>query len=385
MNDPPLTEALLESLLFEDEGAALDFKRGPYLFEGAEHHQKAELLKDILAFANAFRRATAYILIGVEDVPGGRGIVHGVDRHPDDASLQQFVNEKTNRPVVFRYRARKVDDRQVGVIEIPVQARPLYLTKDYSKLKAHAVYVRRGSSTSEATPDEVARMGAHVPTSPSPEIEVALGHAGADLRLGLHLEATGVSFGCPASIPDYASGPALPYGGVLDMGSNRNYWREFAAYAQDVGRLRCFQVVVDNVGAVPVRAGRVILRAPRGEGLLLADHASSRPNTSPYGNLAHLMANVGPHAWDVVERGGAWEASADTGTVLPGGSLWTPKLFIGAKESGRYALDLAILGENIAEPLRLQASVALKVRKADLSFEAIRAWHDGSPPPELLV
>lgn len=55
MIDLPLTNALVESLLYEDEGATLDFKQTSYLFEGAERHQKAELLKDILAFANAFR------------------------------------------------------------------------------------------------------------------------------------------------------------------------------------------------------------------------------------------------------------------------------------------------------------------------------------------
>ena len=386
MNEHPLTAELLESLLYEDEGAALDFKRDPYPFEGAERHQKAELLKDVLAFANAFRRATAYILVGVEDVPGGRGVVHGIDRHPDDASLQQFVNEKTNRPVVFRYRARQIDGEQVGVIEIPVQPRPLYLTKDYGKLKARAVYVRRGSSTSEATPEEIARMGAALPTSPSPELEVALGRAEADLRLGLHLEASSISFQLPASIPDFVSGPAMPGGGVLDLGgSNRSYWRDFAAYARDVGRLRSFQVVVDNAGTVPVHRGRIVLRAPKSGGLLVTKHAAPVPDTSPYGNLSHLVANVGPNAWDIVERGEAWEASADTGTVLPGGSVWTPELFVGADKSGRYALDVAVLGENLPEPHRLQASVTLDVRKVDLPFEAIRAWHSGSPPHDPLA
>jgi len=53
-----------------------------------------------------------------------------------------------------------VDGREIGVIEIPLQERPLYLTKDYGRLQKGVVYIRRGSSTAEATPDEVAKMGA---------------------------------------------------------------------------------------------------------------------------------------------------------------------------------------------------------------------------------
>ena len=70
-----MNSALLEELLNEDEGSTLDFKRDQYPFEGADDDLKAELLKDILAFVNAWRRTDAYILIGVEEVKGGRSKV----------------------------------------------------------------------------------------------------------------------------------------------------------------------------------------------------------------------------------------------------------------------------------------------------------------------
>ena len=97
----PLDLQLLESLFHEAEGASLDFKSTQYRFENAHDGDKAELLKDILAFANSWRRTTAYILIGVEEVKGGRSNVVGVEKHLDDASLHQFVNGKTQRPVEF--------------------------------------------------------------------------------------------------------------------------------------------------------------------------------------------------------------------------------------------------------------------------------------------
>ena len=92
---------LIEQLLLEDEGAALDFKRKQYPFVGASKEEKSELLKDVLAFANAFRRSDAYILVGVEEQRGARSEVVGVSTHLDDANLQQFVNSKTQAPVTF--------------------------------------------------------------------------------------------------------------------------------------------------------------------------------------------------------------------------------------------------------------------------------------------
>jgi predicted HTH transcriptional regulator len=98
-----MNAALMEELLNEEESSTLDFKLGEYLFDRVADDVKSELLKDILAFANAWRRTDAYILIGVDDVKGGRGKVVGVSSHLDDARIQQFVNSKSNRPVIFSY------------------------------------------------------------------------------------------------------------------------------------------------------------------------------------------------------------------------------------------------------------------------------------------
>ena len=150
---------VLEQLLHEEEGPALDFKRDQYTFEGADNDAKGELLKDILAFANAWRRTTAYVLIGVDEVKGGRSKVIGVTAHLDDAQLHQFVNSNTQRPVEFSYLPFRTDDGEIGAIEIPVQERPIYLTKRFERLDTNAVYKRDSSTTAIATPDKIARMG----------------------------------------------------------------------------------------------------------------------------------------------------------------------------------------------------------------------------------
>lgn len=150
----------IEALLWEDESTTLDFKAAQYPFAGATDDQKGEIIKDLLAFANAFRRDDAYILLGVHDQQGGRATITGVSNHLEDASLQQLVNKKTNRTLEFSYHALTIDSQQIGAIRIPRQLRPTYLKQDFGELQARTVYLRHGSSTSIASPEEIARMGA---------------------------------------------------------------------------------------------------------------------------------------------------------------------------------------------------------------------------------
>ena len=149
----------LETLLSMEEGPSLDSKREQYRFNKATNESKNELLKDILAFANAQRDCTAHILIGVEDVKGGRSKVVGVESHLEDASLQEFVNVRTNRPVEFSYFPFSVEGKSIGVISIPIQQRPVWTRSTYGLVKAKEVYIRHGSSNQLASPDEIAAMG----------------------------------------------------------------------------------------------------------------------------------------------------------------------------------------------------------------------------------
>src|ERR1039457_6555042 len=112
-----MTNQLFESLLFEEEGTMIDFKRAQYRFVKASDDDKSELVKDILGFANAWRRTKAYILVGVEEVRGGKSNVIGIPatEHLDDHALQQFINYLVNTPVRFNYRAFSYQGKQVGI------------------------------------------------------------------------------------------------------------------------------------------------------------------------------------------------------------------------------------------------------------------------------
>jgi predicted HTH transcriptional regulator len=146
---------IVRDLLTEDESTTLDYKAARYPLDTEE--QRGELIKDLLAFANTARGKDAFILLGVKEVQGGRSTVHGIASHHADAHLQQLVNDKTNRTLIFSYHAVELEGKQVGVLRIPPQVGPTYVRTDYGKLRANCVYVRRGSSTAILSPDEVAR------------------------------------------------------------------------------------------------------------------------------------------------------------------------------------------------------------------------------------
>ena len=233
-----MTPKQIEFLLDEDEGTSLDFKRDQYKFEGASKEDKSELLKDILAFANAFRRSDAYILVGVEEVRAGRSRVVGIGAHLDDAKLQQFVNSKTKNPVTFSYREATHDGRTIGIIYIPVQTRPIYSKVDYGRVRKETVYLRRGSSTDTAKPDEIARMGtvaADWAGQPSVELNLVDRSTGANLgdRVSIN-RCTWYDIPIDMEIPDYRPSTGFRIGNVEFVNSspdvNADYLRDVAAY-----------------------------------------------------------------------------------------------------------------------------------------------------------
>lgn len=163
-----LTLEQIRELVLEGESNHLDFKREQYHFVGLSgpdgDKEKAKLLKDVLAFANAFRKDPAFILVGVDESLPRDQSVAGIPSQDviDDATLQQFVNSKTNRPIPFRaYTVSCSDSRVVEVLEIDPCAndRPFYLKKGFGGIAADDVWFRSSSSNTKATPEILFRMG----------------------------------------------------------------------------------------------------------------------------------------------------------------------------------------------------------------------------------
>lgn len=159
-----LNEEKIQQLNLQGESNCVDYKCAQYAFIHAEDEKKAELLKDVLCFANSFREEPAYILIGVVEESSGLGTVCGIqdDEVIDDSKLQEFINSKTNKPIPFSaYPIRTTSGKLLQIIEIDrcLGTRPYYLKRDYNWLHHNDVWTRTGTSSHIASPDEIAEMG----------------------------------------------------------------------------------------------------------------------------------------------------------------------------------------------------------------------------------
>jgi predicted HTH transcriptional regulator len=169
----------LSSLLQRSEGDSLDFKRDNYRFRNGTDDEKSELLKDIVALANAWKATDAYIIIGVEESHGKASKLVGLTPDLNDSDAQQFVNAKTNRLVTFAVEHHKHEGHTLTVVRVTQkQSRPIFLTKNYGKLRKNVVYVRHGSSTDEASPDEIAEMAKQEIAVSAPDVKLRIQFAG---------------------------------------------------------------------------------------------------------------------------------------------------------------------------------------------------------------
>jgi hypothetical protein len=372
----------IEELLNEDESTSLDFKREQYPFVGASAEEKSELLKDILAFGNAWRRTDAYILIGVEEVKGGRSKVVGIVDHLDEASLQQFVNGKTNRPIDFSYHALLFEGKQLGIIQIPLQERPFFLERKYGKLSANVVYIRRGSSTDCANPDEIAKMGARAVASRRvPFIHLEFAEVESRIRLGRNpvLESKVLVF------PDTSQIPTVERGGlftsVVEM-ANPDYYREFAEYLLLTELLNPIGFVLENAGTTTALNVRVEIVKPKEEGLLILDSSgypiqpnySMIPAVSRVGGLRNTL--IAEDVTTVAETDRGWEISAKISSIQPKAEAWSEAFYVGSVQPCSIELEASIYADNLPEPLKVPLTLSFTTCRRTITVEEFKSIAD---------
>lgn len=370
---------LFEQLLYEEESTTLDFKRQQYRFAKASDEENSELLKDILGFSNAWRRATAYILIGAEEVRGGRSAVVGISEsdHLDDHSLQQFVNSLTNRPVQFHYEAFGVEGKQVGIITIPVQERPLYLNRDFGRLRKTDVYVRRGSSTDPtrpATPDEIASMylGAR---STIAELHVEFADVAKNRELG-----TSICWDCElcevqpqneipdVSDTDLASRHKAAWATGFDLVNlpNEDYLRELAEYECAKRLFRPARLAITNIGSVAAQNVYVEITVPiAARSFILQDTEMPEPPVL-YHSLVRLP-DVPPIARTIRSEPGQVGVARDDdlcrievscGHLQPGRCVWSDAFYIGKAFTGDLHVQGLIFADNLPQPTAFTLTVS---------------------------
>ena len=374
----PLNANLLEGLLHEGEGTALDFKSAQYPFVNADVGEKAELIKDILAFANSWRRTTAYILVGVGEAKGGRSKVVGVEYHLDDASLHQFLNEKTQRPVDFSYQIVPIEGATIGAIEIPLQERPTYLTKRFGPLRELVVFIRDGSSTRVATPNEIAKMGAADVLGETPHL--TLQWAALDERIALPSPYTVSALVLEPPLPPHTfvrPGPRFP---VTDPFSNPSYSQEVIAYAAERAFFTGLGLRLKNQSSVVSKRIRFIGHVAKSAGIVIQDWIDGPPSRDRLigqGLSESMFRSPQDIDLNVQDYGDRWEIEIDFGDVRPRDEAWTTNgLFIGTMNSGAISLQGELRGDNLPEPLMCELEVRVEVERRAMGVSDVAPYLD---------
>ena len=372
---------LIEHLLHEEEGVHLDFKRDQYAFRGADVHGKSELLKDILSFVNAWRRSTAYILIGVEEIKGARSKAVGVSTQLNDADLQQFVNSKTQRPVHFAYRAVHFDSVDIGIIEIPIQQRPVYVDKTFGKVKQGEVYLRRGSSTATVLPDEIAKMGIAMGdwgSTGAPQL--VLEWADIDGKTIVPSPSTVRSLILEPLLPDKTFAPAESIKDILlfDPALNPYYSRELIGYVAKHSFFQPLGLWLHNDSEVTGRRIRFVGSISKFCGVEIRNQIGKLPSPQrgalSIGDLSLSIRRPGeadtyPTLKEYDDR---WEVTIDFGDIRPQESIWSSgSIFVGSRNSVSTTLEGKLLGDNIRRPISCVLAVTFEVERRAMEVEDV--------------
>lgn len=382
-----MTNELFESLLFEEEGTTIDFKKEQYRFVNAGDDEKSELLKDILGFANAWRRAKAYILVGVEDVRGDKSNVAGIPASDqlEDHSLQQFVNSLVNTPIHFQYRAFSYQGIQVGIFVFDEgQKRPVYLKRNYGTLEKEKVYVRRGSSTTPSKPaslDEIALMGAGKPRDRA-ELLVEFAHIDRDDAIGarIHMKCEFCSVPEAKDIPKLRDPHEHPFGIRTDFlrSHNANYYYELAEYEAMTRLCRPVRLTVKNIGEVAANNVRVELVVPMGFGLLPTEDLPEKPEKEEMAG-ARAMRGIrsvhrrDPGEVDIDQNDDRFRIEIDCKDLQPGRRVWSDTFYIGAGQSGDYPIQGYVFADNLPAPQEFTLTVTADVAHTTLTIAELCA------------
>lgn len=344
-----ISEEQLNQLCLQGESNCVDYKRAQYAFVRGADEQKAELLKDVLCFANSIRKTPAYILIGVDEESSGIGTICGIreDEVIDDSKLQEFINSKTNRRIPFSaYPFITASGKILQIIELDVciVGRPFYLKKKFACLNHNDVWMRIGSSSHIASPDDIAAMGrAASEVENTPDIKTALLSENGDAN---YLTSVDIISSVEKQVNSSRRGTDALFG-VSD--SDCYKWLKSV-----VSKLH-FRLEVENVSHVNAEDLRCEYKLICEDGCVVESKEPISGNGQSYLDaLSHVSvfkksSNLRPKERD--------ECAAD--------------LYFDVLHDGEFKIEVIVYGKNIPEPIRRTFSYFVSVKKVKLSMEGV--------------
>ena len=361
-------EDLIDRLLYTGEGTTLDYKREGYVTDGSDDFKKSELLKDILAFSNTWRTEPAYILIGFDE---SEQEFYPVSRHPDDSRLQQFINGKTNKHVVFSYRAVTYKKQVLGLYTIEVQERPIYAKKKYGIVEKDVVYVRYGSSTAIADPTQIAKMGALEAikgATGEPLLSVELVSIGDQKSLN-----SGISFAYTHLLMDEYPDYTVATHGYLKLNErlvNRNYYRDMALYQQEQAGAFGFRMNLMNRGTASANGVRVHLCFEPPGTLRVKAELEDVPSIDFLPKIPSLATLLKPPFDEHIEPDRLTTVFS-FGKIHAGESSPSGDIFLITPSSELNSIQVRIHADELRAPIVFNVSATIKTTTQNLSFDEL--------------
>lgn len=384
MNPPDIT-----TLLNMSESDALDFKSGQYKFwNPATDDEKSELLKDIIAFANSFKTGDAFIVIGVTEKNQRKDQVVGVRAHLKDNEVQQFVNAKTNRRIAFLVHSTTAEGQPIDIIQIAQkQERPICLTKTFGKVKANEVWVRVGSSSATATPDQIAAMARADQNAILGETRITLEWAQPKTRthLGSEVTLTGARLVTPPPAnPNPKPIRSMPFERTLAQLSSLeqfmlpaqpvSFSANFGPSADELLRyhqlraLACpIRIWLKNLGAKNAANVNVKIVLPKVDGLMLYDEWTFPKK--PRGEFEFFSnASLMPVHTHVNETASEWIIEVSAKTIQPQDEFWSSDdIYIAATSNQTLDAAATIFADDLAKPIEVALKIHTKIIEREFS------------------
>lgn len=126
---------------FENESSGLDFKAKQYA-------NNEDLLKDLIAMANANVTGDRHIIVGLKHLPDGSRKFWSINRTEfvDSATYHQLARENIEPEIHFDYSPYEFEGHLLGILRIyGCNDQPYMMRKDYGALRAGDAWIRKGT------------------------------------------------------------------------------------------------------------------------------------------------------------------------------------------------------------------------------------------------
>lgn len=370
-----MNDAQFDRWLYESESDSLDFKRDQYKLSGASDEEKSELVKDILAMANSWRQIDGFIVIGIKESPVKPNILHGITEHIDDASIQEFINKKLKGICLFEYSTYTNGEKTFGIIRIPVQQRPLFLLRDFGKLKANVVYVRRGSSTDEAKPDEISKMGTDQSAlSTKASVEIGFFDREKGEMLGVETKNDTRYFIIIDDIPDYT---VERHGFMPALNMTRlDYYRDYVEYINFKTSFIPICFAITNNGdreAVNLQVELEIFST--NVEILLDGDEVGEPETDMVANIRNIRSSIHHSAYSADRQYDKWVISNGINRLHAKRTLELDgTIYMQVKETDTIKGKAKVFFDGQSIPYEQEFQIEVECKQQELKWDTFYKW-----------